>query len=488
MAKIIDQAFGTNWAFYNADCVLGMRNLPDNSIDFSVFSPPFLSLYIYSDSIADLGNTDSEEQFFDGWKFHLQELFRVLKPGKRIAIHCKDTMRYMTSHGYAGLFDFPGHIIRLCEEVGFTYERWITIWKDPVIEMQRTKTYGLLHMSFEGRGEVTRQGCADYVLIFGKGTDNQANDELPFPNEYVIERCVHQWTNEGETISTPLMADIRGRFNETSTSYQYVFMSEKEYSDEFIRQLLDYVDNGRLFTAHCTAKMMRDIVLKFETNGWKFHSRCALTDGTFLVTFRNWSQGKPDNNIVKHNLQPPDVDYQRFELVTSQVVNIDGEVETIQEVKETWKEPILRGNEDHPDYVGIDKPLGWRDRKYYSILVWQRYASPVWFDLPGSPQTHPDCWMNIIQTNVLNYRQSKQEDEEKHICPLQLDLIGQLVREYTKPGEVTLTPYGGISSEGYMSIKLGRRAILFELKSDYWRMGIKNLKEAEMSITQERMI
>lgn len=487
---IINQSFGQNWAFYNADCVFGMRELPAKSVKFIPYSPPFLALYIYSDSIADLGNTDSEEQFFEGWRFHLEEQYRILQNDGHIAIHCKDTMRYMSSHSYAGLFDFPGHIIRLCEEIGFAFERWITVWKDPVIEMQRTKTYGLLHKSFVERAEVTRQGCADYVLIFNKNGQVQVNDQLPPHNRQIIERCAQQWTNENELIHTPLGFNIRNREEclLLSEPVQYSFWSEQNYTIGFITNLLAYTDVGRLTTIHCTARMMSHIIRDFESvEGWKFHSRCALTDGSFLVTFRNWSS-HPDNKIVKHNINPPDVDYGKAEILEKNIVNINGDVEAIEEVRRKVEYPIITGRERHPDYVGQDAPVGWRDRRYYSILLWQRYASPVWFDLEGLPESHPDCWMDIAQTNVLNYRQARGEDEEKHICPLQLDLIDQLIREYTQEGDIILTPYGGIGSEGYQAIKTNRKAILFELKPEYWQIGCKNLTEAELEITQKRMI
>lgn len=485
MSTIINQKFGKNWVSYNGDCVFVMQNLPDNCIDFQCESLPFLSLYIYSDSIADLGNTGSEAEFYEGYRFALQEKFRILKDGRYIAIHCKDTMRYMSSHGYAGLYDFPGHIIRLAQSVGFTFARWITIWKDPVIEMQRTKTYGLLHKSFRERGEVTRQGCADYVLIFQKG-GKQVEDELPPANAGTIERCVHQWTNEGDLISTPLCQDIRGRVDTPflSQPIQYSFWTGKEYDYPFISQLLNVTTPGRLVTIHCTAQMMTDIVQRFEAvDGWKFHSRTSLTDGSFLVTFRNWA-GEFESGAVQHHLQPPDVDYQKFEIVERFSKQVDGEVEFIEEHRETWREPIIRGNEFHPDYVGTLPPTGWRDQGYYSILTWQRYASPVWFDLEGLPESHPNCWMDIVQTNVLNSKGVKDDASEKHICPLQLDLIERLILEYTKSGEVVMSPYGGIASEGVSAIKLNRKAILAELKPEYWYTGIKNLLDCEIASGQ----
>jgi len=487
---VINQRFGPNWAFYNADCVFAFRGLPDESVDFQVESLPFLSLYIYSDSIADLGNTESEEQFYEGYQFALAEKYRTLKPGRRMAIHCKDTMRYMSSHGYAGLYDFPGHIVRLCREVGFLFERWITIWKDPVIEMQRTKTYGLLHKSFCERAEVTRQGCTDYVLVFRKPAyqgDMEMVYGLLFPNERVIERCVQQWTNEGEIIQTPLKRDIRGRKHSAREELKYSFWSveNERRLDDIIYITQEKTIPGRLTTIHCTTQMMTTVVERFESvDGWKFHSRCALTDGSYLVTFRNW-QGEFQNNVVKHRLQPPDVDYQKFEIVSHFQVIKNGEMEVIEEHKETWRESIIRGDEVHPDYVGTNPPIGWRDQNYYSILVWQRYASPVWFDLEGLPATHHDCWMDIVQTNVLNAKGVKEDEASKHICPLQLDLIRGLILEYTQPREIVADPYGGIGSTGYEAVKLGRRVIMSELKPEYWRTGCKNLINANIATLQK---
>ncbi len=484
---IINQKFGRNWASYNGDCVFVMRRLPSNSVVLICYSPPFLALYIYSDSIADLGNTDSEAQFFEGWIFHLMEQYRILKPGHRVTIHCKDTMRYMSSHGYAGLYDFPGKIIEAARSVGFLFERWITIWKDPVIEMQRTKTYGLLHKSFCERAEVTRQGCADFVLVLRKPVDEndrEAESVLPPVNRNVIERCIHQWTNEGEAIYTPLNEGIRGRYHLDREEWSYSFWSQNKYSEDEIKQLLSQTTPGRLITVHCDVQLMTTVVQQFEAvDGWKFHSRVALTDGSFLVTFRNWS-GVFTAGAVKHNLVAPDVDYQRFEVINQAYQLVDGEVEIIEEHRETWRQAVARGNEVHTDYVGTQPPIGWRDNNYYSILVWQRYASPVWFDLSGLPESHPDCWMDINQTDVLNARGVKEDAASKHICPLQLGLIKRLILEYTDPSDIVYSPYGGIGSEGYEAVRLGRKAILSELKPEYWRTGIKNLSDIEIELTQ----
>lgn len=452
---ILDQKFGDNWAAYNGDCVMVMRNLPDNSIDFNVHSPPFTSLYIYSDSIADLGNTESEAQFFEGYRFAIAEMYRTLKPGRSVAVHCKDTMRYMSTHTYSGLYDFPGDIINAFEAEGFKFGRWITIWKDPVVEMQRTKTYGLLHTSFAKRAEVVRQGCADYVLVFTKPGDDYHDeiDRLPEFNQAVLDRINHIWSMDGEEVG----------FNEPAKHLTTWSKPLEFYTSEFIDDLSGIVETGRLTVVHCTKHTMTPIIKKFEIQGaWKFHSRCALTDGSFLVTFRNWN-GEVEAGAVQHNLIPPEVHYKNGDL--------------------------SKLNGYHPDYVGNQPPTGYNYLRsgdsYYSILVWQRYASPVWFDLESLPDHHSDIWMDINQTDVLNARIVKKDEEnEKHICPLQLDLIERLVLQYTQPNEIVLSPYGGIGSEGYQALRVGRKAILAELKPTYFLHMVKNLKELELSLTQ----
>lgn len=455
-SRIINQEFGINWAAYNGDCVLVARNLPENSIDFQVDSPPFVTLYIYSDSVADLGNTESEQQFFEGYRFAISEMYRTLKPGHYRAVHCKDTMRYMSSHGYAGLYDFPGDIIQAFEAEGFLFQRWVTVWKDPVIEMQRTKTYGLLHKSFQERAEVTRQGCADFVLIFQKPfcasesriITNDTMSDLPVD---AIERLRHLWSSEGDEVG---VNQIGRHLSVWSKPLGF-------YTASRIERFSQQTEPGRLCVVHCRnlegvskhgescrIDMMGEIIRRFESQGnWKFHSRCALTDGTYLVTFRNW-RGDIEAGAVKHKLKAP-------------VSNV------------------------HTDYIGTEPPLDYHDESYYSILVWQKYASPAWFDLRGLPKTHPDIWMGINQTNVLNARNVKKDEEsEKHICPLQLDLIERAIRQYTGTGEIVMSFYGGIGSEGYQAVKLGRRAIMSELKPSYWKQAVKTMQSLDIELTQ----
>jgi DNA modification methylase len=557
MAKIINQAFGQNWVFYNADCIFGMSNLPDSCIDLSVYSPPFAQLYIYSDNVADMGNSADEAEFYEGYEFVLKELHRVTKDGGHQAIHCKDLMRYMNNHGYSGQDDFPGKIIRLAESCGWTFQRWITVWKNPIVEMQRTKTYGLLHKSFQERSEVVRQGAPDVVLILRKQANSGKFDESwPMPElpESVIERARHIWSVRERTLKQRYdkmewlldyhkinsIADYQAN-NELKNKVVETWENASEdtsqvrilnhrlsaYTPEFVDSESKALDPGRLCFVHCVPiprfykgeivgyfDMMGEIIKRFEGQGaWKFHTRISLTDGSYLVGFRNWTDElkrnyKELNGQVTHNLTAPkNAEKQIFSKTTisnsyhnlKHLYNLSfgSEKERLEAIRDMEKNEAIRTETEiiytdqkgtcHHDYVGNDPPRNWHDDGYYSILVWQKYASPVWSDLDGLPKNHPDAWVDIDQTNVLNFKAAKDPEDQKHICPLQLDLTEQLILEYSKPEEVVLSPFGGISSEGYQAVKLGRKAILFELKPSYWRQGVKYLTEVEKQSQQIAM-
>jgi len=300
-----DVATGQDWTLYQGDCVSVAKTLPADSIDFAIFSPPFSTLYVYTDLPEDMGNNQDHAQFFEHFDYLIPELWRITKPGRLCAVHCKDLPLYMNRDGASGLYDFPGDLVRTFTEprFGSAHDRWvfhsrITIWKDPVIEMQRTKNHGLLWRNFTERGEVTRQGMADYVLVFRK------------------------WIDAAEM---------------------------------------------------------------------------------------------PDKQV--------------------------------------------RNDPDH--YVGDDGPTSWRSQRDHSIQVWQKYASPVWFD--------------IRQTNVLNVRSARSEDDEKHICPLQLDVIDRCVELWTNPGDTVFSPFAGIGSEGYVALRAGRKFTGIELKPEYWQQACRNL-------------
>lgn len=292
-----DQTITDRYALYNGDCVEVMASLPDNAVDFSVFSPPFADLYCYSDSPQDIGNNTNYGQFFEHFGFCVKQLARVIKPGRLCSVHCIDIPAMKERDGYIGLKDFPGDIVRLFQAHGFIYHSRHVIWKDPLIEATRTKALGLMHKQLMKDSAMCRSGLPDY-----------------------------------------------------------------------------------------------------------------------FVTFRN-----------------------------------AGENET----------PIA-----HPDglnnYAGADDPGGSGLSRNHNI--WRRYASPV--------------WMDIRQTRTLNGRAGRDEKDEKHICPLQLDVIERACVLWSNPGEVVLTPFMGVGSECYGAVINGRRAIGIELKPSYYRQAVKNMADA----------
>jgi DNA modification methylase len=322
---------GENWTLYHADCVSKARQLPSDSVGLSVFSPPFSNLYIYSDSIADMGNTEDDEEFMEQFQFLIRELHRITIPGRNCAVHCKDLPLYRGRDGAAGLRDFPGHIIRAFEAEGWTFHSRVTIWKDPVIEMQRTKNHGLLYKQLCADSAASRQGMADYIITFRK------------------------WTPDAE-FSDPVHGD-------------------GERFDEY------------------------------------------------------------------KGLEPPD----------AAMVAYDAGVPVPAQVGGKWPRfnPFQKGSEA---------------ARLWSIMVWQKYASPVWFD--------------INQTDVLNKDLARDSDDERHICPLQLDVIERCIHLWSNPGDVIFSPFTGIGSEGFVALKCGRQFIGTELKRGYFEIAEKNLMRA----------
>lgn len=342
--NVLDQASGKNWTLYLGDSVEVCKGIPDSSIDFVIHSPPFSSLYIYSDSIADMGNSANHAEFFQHYGYLIRELYRVTVPGRLCAVHCKDLPLYMNRDGAAGLYDFPGDCLRAFESVGWIFHSRVTIWKDPVIEMQRTKNHGLLYKNFKVRGEVSRQGMADYILVFRKwegveGSESTKPIQHP-PDQYPLE----YWQNA----ASPAQGD-------------------ELRSSDVRSQLLGEV------------KELREILATTEQ---------ALVD---------LDNGKPHTH----------------------------------------------------------------------------YAVPVWHD--------------IDQTNVLNYRIAKDNEDEKHIAPLQLDVIERCIRLWTNPGDVVLSPFSGVGSEGYIALQLGRKFIGIELKMSYWKWAQRYLTEVVIESSQVTM-
>lgn len=291
---------GESWKLMLGDCVERVKELADESIHFSVFSPPFASLYTYSNSDRDMGNSKDADEFAEHFKFLVRELYRVLKPGRLVSFHCMNLPTSKTHQGYIGISDFRGDLIRMFEAEGFIYHSEVCIWKDPVTAMQRTKAIGLLHKQLTKDSCMSRQGVPDYLVTMRK----------PGVNPEPVEGELDHFCGE---------------------------------------------------------------------------------DGTFTSTGR------------------------------------------------------------------------------LSIDIWQRYASPVWMDIDPS--------------YTLQGRAARDEKDERHICPLQLQVIHRALQLWTNPGDTVLSPFAGIGSEGYESIKTGRKFIGVELKPSYFDQAVKNLRECEREIT-----
>lgn len=282
MVRCLNERHGEDWAAYNGDCVDVMRQLPDASIGFSVYSPPFAQLFVYSESEADMGNSADDAEFIAHYSYLVRDLLRVTKPGRLTAVHCSDLPMTKWRDGAVGIKDFSGAIIRIHEEAGWILHSRRTIWRSPVTEMTRTKHVGLLYKQLRADSVKSRGGMPDYLMTFVKPGDNA--------------------------------------------------------------------------------------------------------------------------------------------------------------------EPITHTPEEFP----LDQ--------------WQEWASPV--------------WMTINQSNVLNARLAKEANDEKHLCPLQLDVIERAVVLWSNPGDTVLSPFMGIGSEGWQSLKLGRRFVGVELKESYWRQACENLDAA----------
>ena len=314
--SILDERHGRNWALYNGDCCEVIKAIPDESVDMTVFSPPFSSLYTYSDSEADMGNCASDEEFFAHFGFLAPELLRVTTTGRLCVMHVKDLPTYRNSDGASGLRDFPGQCIAAMERAGWTFHSRVTVWKCPVTERERTNNNGLLHKTVMRDSSQIRQGMADYVLAFRKTPpgDNLSTKPIERPNGF--ERYI------GDAAQDPRETD--------------------QHPSKYARK-------GR-----------------------------------------------------------------------------DGRT---------------------------------------SVEIWRRYAEPVWWD--------------IDQTDVLNFRIARDEKDEKHICPLQLGLIRRCVELWSSEGDVVLSPFAGVGSEGFVALDEGRKFIGIELKPGYFSTAVKHLESAE---------
>lgn len=309
--EVINQVINDKYAIYHADTVEVARGLPDNSVGFSVFSPPFETLFTYSNSDRDMGNSKSSNEFWDHYKYLIQEQHRVMKPGRLVAIHCMNLPTSKQNHGYIGIRDFRGEIIRAYQDVGFVYHSEVVVWKDPVVAMQRTKALGLLHKTIKKDSSMSRQGIPDTLVIMRKLGEND----------------------------TP----ISGALDHYVGDAPPANFRKVEYDDN---RLAWVVDN--------------------------------------------------------ENATPID--------------------------------------------------------------VWQRYASPV--------------WMDINQQDTLNYREGRDSDDERHICPLQLGVIERCLQLWSMEGDTVWSPFMGIGSEGYVAVKMGRKFIGAELKASYFNLSVRNMEQA----------
>lgn len=280
--NVLEQVIENKYAIYNGDSCEIVRAIPDNSIHYTIFSPPFASLYTYSNSDRDMGNSKGDDEFYDHFIFLARELFRVTMPGRLLSFHCMDLPLMKERDGVIGLKDFPAIIRNIFEDCGFIYHSKVTIWKNPVTEMQRTKALGLLHKQIRKDSAMNRQGIPDYIVTMRKPGDNP-------------ERISH-------------------------------------------------------------------------------------TPETFPVD------------------------------------------------------------------------------------VWQNYASPV--------------WMDIRQSDTLQKKSAREDKDERHICPLQLEVIQRCIELWTNPNDIVLDPFAGIGSVPYTAVKMGRRGIGVELKESYYKQAVNNLEIA----------
>lgn len=324
--KVKEQVLTDDYAIYNGDCMHVLPTLKDESIDLSVYSPPFAGLYNYSSSPNDFSNCESKEQFLEQYDFLIEQMARVTKKGRINAVHCTDVF-----DNTSRLWDFPHEIIRLHEKHGFEYRNRITIWKEPLKVRMRTMVQSLMHKFVVEDMTKCFTAMPDYMLIFTKKGEN----EVPVTHPQGLKRY------HG---ATPVLPNILQAWNNAT-------------NDGF---------NEEQLWEHLNSK-------------YKYHE-------------------DPKSNKLSH-------------------------------------------------------------------YIWQRYASAVWDD--------------VRIDNVLPYRESKTEEDEKHVHPLQLDVIDRIVEMYTNEGEVVLTPFMGVGSEVYSPVSLGRKAIGIELKDSYFNQAIENLKHAK---------
>lgn len=317
------QIITAEYALYNSDCMYVLPQVPEASIDLSVYSPPFAGLYNYSSSENDLSNCDTREQFLEQYEFLIEQIARVTKPGRISAVHVTDVM-----NKDGGMWDFPNAVIQMHERNGFKYRNRITIWKEPLKVRMRTMVRSLMHKLIVEDSTECFTAMPDYVLIFKRDGQNAVPVTHPVGLNYYA----------GATPILSSMADKYGTFEQLRAKYR------------------DHID--------------------------------------------------PKTNKLSH-------------------------------------------------------------------IIWQRYASSVWDD--------------IRIDNVLQFKDGRDEDDEKHVHPLQLDVIDRIVELYSNPGETVLTPFMGVGSEVYSPVSMGRKAMGIELKDSYYAQAIRNLATVNDRFASNRL-
>lgn len=280
--NVLNQDITEKFSLYNGDSVEVLKGIPDDSIHYSIFSPPFASLYTYSNSDRDMGNSKTDDEFYEHFSYLVKELYRVTMPGRLLSFHCMNLPTSKQRDGVIGIKDFRGILIKAFCDAGWIYHSEVCIWKNPVTAMQRTKALGLLWKQLKKDSAMSRQGIPDFIVTMRKPGDNP-------------ERIAH--TEEA-----------------------------------------------------------------------------------------------------------------------------------------------------------------------FPVAVWQRYASPV--------------WMDINQSDTLQRQSAREEKDERHICPLQLEVIKRCIELWTNPNDIVLDPFAGIGSTPYTAIRMGRRGMGIELKESYYRQAVTNCYEA----------
>jgi hypothetical protein len=211
MTNVLKQEVSDKFALFNGDCVDVCKTLPDNSVDFSVYSPPFESLYVFSNSERDMGNSATSDDFWTHYRYLIAEMYRAMKPGRLVAIHCMNLPTSKVRDGFIGLKDFRGEIIRSHQAAGFIYHSEVCIWKDPVVAMQRTKALGLLYKQLRKDSAMSRQGIADYLVVMRKPGDNP--DPVTHTHESLTVDITHPAIHERprERRRTPYLTPAIGR-------------------------------------------------------------------------------------------------------------------------------------------------------------------------------------------------------------------------------------------------------------------------------------